>query len=331
MFCRAIASMVGPSSVFYTSLQSLGSSSNQFPLDGLGTKNTVLLEENDTSTIVNSATIFKNLASEERVVINGKHKQQYPRQFHGLVVLALNAMPKVKDKSDSFKRRLFIRQFKKRISREEECTQIKDEWLSKDPATLTYLTKIAVEAARDWYRSGDDFGKFTETAEDTSMIARFEQRNDDVSAFVFDTLRDGVDGVPIYIDGDGKTVSATRDDDMPYRDNMTPSDATGGPRLCALTFNYLWANFQAWQKDNGGTAGISLKKNNFREQLHECLPASWIPMLTPDDNGGKDPRVRIHKGTVALDVTKDGKARQVYGGLIRACILDRAEYGKAGE
>lgn len=172
--CVLLRNLCGPGT--YTSIP-LTNMGKDFMLESLVHARAIITDENRVGGFLDDCANFKSLVTGDPVQINRKNKSAITVKFRGLVVECMNDMPKVKDKSDSFGRRLLIVPFEKRF---EGCENkaIKHDYLNRRDVLEYVLHKVL----------NTDYYEFDEPRACQEMLGEFKVDNDPVRQFLEEIL-----------------------------------------------------------------------------------------------------------------------------------------------
>lgn len=123
--CVLIRSLCGEGS--YASV-SISAMSKDFELESLIGATANIVDENDVGMFIDKAANLKSIITGDTFQINRKFRVPVTISFKGLCVFCMNELPRVKDKSESFMRRLLIVPFMKCFTGEEN-KDIKNKYL----------------------------------------------------------------------------------------------------------------------------------------------------------------------------------------------------------
>lgn len=90
-----------------------------------------IADENDVDKYIDSVKDYKASITGDDVIINRKHKDPVRIQFRGLNIQMMNGLPKTKDKTGSFYRRLIIVPFIKSFTNNGEKGYIKTDYIAR--------------------------------------------------------------------------------------------------------------------------------------------------------------------------------------------------------
>lgn len=100
-------------------------------------------DENSVDQYIDSVRDFKASITGDDIIINGKFEKPYPFQFHGTNIQMLNGLPKTRDKSESFYRRIILVPFLKSFQNNGERKEIKNDYINRTDV-LEYVLKRAL-------------------------------------------------------------------------------------------------------------------------------------------------------------------------------------------
>ena len=108
-----------------------------FGLTQLLNASAILGDENDTNAYIRSLSSLKKLITHDVAVVNIKHKPSVSFVFHGMIIEAINELPRVADSTESFYRRQIYIPFEKNFIGNER-KYIKEDYL-KRKSVLEYV------------------------------------------------------------------------------------------------------------------------------------------------------------------------------------------------
>lgn len=153
-----------------------------FGLSQLLTKSCVLTDENSVGGYIDDAAVFKSIITGDPVQINRKYEKPLTFRYRGFMVQCVNEIPKVRDKSNSFKRRLLLVPFKKHFSSEEEKVEIKDDYIKREEVREWIVKKVLCNID-DYYAL--DRPEFVQKA-----VEEFSLDSNSIRAFLFEGLEE---------------------------------------------------------------------------------------------------------------------------------------------
>lgn len=107
-----------------------------------------IADENDVDKYIDSVKDYKASITGDDVIINRKHKDPVRMQFRGLNIQMMNGLPKTKDKTGSFYRRLIIVPFIKSFTNNGEKSYIKSDYIGRKEV-LEYVLYKALSLTFD--------------------------------------------------------------------------------------------------------------------------------------------------------------------------------------
>lgn len=110
-------------------------------LENLMRATAIICDENDVGSYLDKAKKFKSAVTGDPISINRKYRSTITFTFHGFIVECINELPKVKDQSGSFTRRLLIIPMTKCFTGEEK-PYIKDDYLNRTEVLEYVLYKV---------------------------------------------------------------------------------------------------------------------------------------------------------------------------------------------
>lgn len=132
-----------------------------------------IADENDVDQYIDSIRDYKASVTGDDIIINQKHKDPVTIQFKGLNIQMMNGLPKTKDKSGSFYRRLIIVPFIKSFTNNGEKSYIKDDYIHQNDV-LEYVLFKALSL---------EFDEFIEPDESTYLLEQYKEKNNPVLDF----------------------------------------------------------------------------------------------------------------------------------------------------
>lgn len=167
--CKLIRGLVGAENCASISVADF---SKEFMLTPLISASMVLTDENDVNQYIDKSANYKAAVTGDPILINRKFESPITISFSGLVVECMNGLPKTKDKSGSFYRRLLLVPFKKSFTGMER-KYIKADYLQRDEV-LKYALKRALEL---------QFDELSEPAATTEAFTEYKEFNNNVIQF----------------------------------------------------------------------------------------------------------------------------------------------------
>ena len=167
--CKLIRGLVGAENCASISVADF---SKEFMLSPLISASMVLTDENDVNLYIDRSANYKAAVTGDPILINRKFEQPVTISFSGLVVECMNGLPKTKDKSGSFYRRLLLVPFKKSFTGVER-KYIKADYLQRDEV-LKYALKKALEL---------NFDELSEPAATAEAFTEYKEFNNNIIQF----------------------------------------------------------------------------------------------------------------------------------------------------
>lgn len=130
-------------------------------------------DENDVDVYIDSIRDYKASITGDDININRKYEKPIRLQFRGTNIQMLNGLPKTKDKSDSFYRRLIMVPFLKSFTNNGERKYIKDIYI-KNKEVLEYVL---------WKVLNLEFDEFTIPQRSEALLAEYKEMNNPVMQF----------------------------------------------------------------------------------------------------------------------------------------------------
>lgn len=130
-------------------------------------------DENDVDVFIDSIKDYKASVTGDDININRKYEKPLRIQFLGTNIQMMNGLPKTKDKSDSFYRRLIIVPFLKSFTNNGERKYIKSDYIH-DEDVLRYVLHKALHM---------DFDEYITPASSAELIESYKEKNNPVLEF----------------------------------------------------------------------------------------------------------------------------------------------------
>lgn len=130
-------------------------------------------DENDVDEFIDSVKDYKASVTGDDILVNRKHKDPVRLQFRGLNIQMMNGLPKTRDKSGSFYRRLIIVPFIKSFTNNGEKSYIKSDYINrKDVLQYVLLKALHLE-----------FDTFIVPDASDALLNQYKERNNPVLDF----------------------------------------------------------------------------------------------------------------------------------------------------
>lgn len=136
--CHLMRNLLGNGT--HTSI-SLGDFSKEFTLEPLMHVSAIIVDENDVGAYSDKNANLKAVITGDVIQINRKFKAPIAFRYQGIMVQCVNEMPKVKDKSDSFLRRVLLVPFTKCFTGQER-KYIKNDYLNRKEVLEYVLYRV---------------------------------------------------------------------------------------------------------------------------------------------------------------------------------------------
>lgn len=130
-------------------------------------------DENDVDVYIDSIKDYKASVTGDDININRKYEKPLRIQFLGTNIQMMNGLPKTKDKSDSFYRRLILVPFLKSFTNNGERKYIKDLYIHKRPV-LEYVLYKALSV---------EFDEYIVPANSAALMEDYKEKNNPVLEF----------------------------------------------------------------------------------------------------------------------------------------------------
>lgn len=132
-----------------------------------------IADENDVDQYIDSVRDYKASVTGDDIIINQKHKKPITIQFKGLNIQMMNGLPKTKDKTGSFYRRLIIVPFIKTFTDNDEKKYIKNDYIHRQEV-LEYVLSKALSL---------EFDEFIVPSESSYLLEEYKEKNNPVLDF----------------------------------------------------------------------------------------------------------------------------------------------------
>lgn len=143
-------------------------------------------DENDVDVFIDSIKDYKASVTGDDININRKYEKPLRIQFLGTNIQMMNGLPKTKDKSDSFYRRLIIVPFLKSFTNNGERKYIKDVYIHQENV-LQYVLHKALNMDFDEYITPESSAKLLDSYKEKNNPV-LEYWNELKDEFVWDLL-----------------------------------------------------------------------------------------------------------------------------------------------
>lgn len=130
-------------------------------------------DENDVDVYIDSVRDYKASVTGDDININRKYEKPVRLQFKGTNIQMMNGLPKTKDKSDSFYRRLILVPFLQSFTNNGEKKYIKDIYIARQDVLEFVL----------WKALHMKFNEFTIPAKSETLLYDYKEMNNPVMQF----------------------------------------------------------------------------------------------------------------------------------------------------
>lgn len=130
-------------------------------------------DENDVDVYIDSIRDYKASVTGDDININRKYEKPVTFQFHGTNIQMMNGLPKTKDKSDSFYRRIILVPFIKSFTNNGERSYIKQQYVKRRDV-LEYVLHKALHM---------HFDEFIMPTRSQALLAEYKTSNNPVIQF----------------------------------------------------------------------------------------------------------------------------------------------------
>lgn len=156
------------------SLANLGSRFGAAPLLGASVPSAILTDENPVGSFVDAGDTVKALITGDEISVERKGRDAVSMRWRGFMVQCLNDLPRVRDRSPSFLRRLLFVPFDKTFTGVER-TYIKEDFLGRREV-LEYVLKLVLLDMDPYY-------ELPIPAASRAALAEFQTNNDPIVEF----------------------------------------------------------------------------------------------------------------------------------------------------
>lgn len=132
-----------------------------------------IADENDVDVYIDSVRDYKASVTGDDININRKYEKPVRLQFKGTNIQMMNGLPKTRDKSDSFYRRLILVPFLQSFTNNGEKKYIKDIYIARQDVLEFVL----------WKALHMKFNEFTIPAKSESLLYDYKEMNNPVMQF----------------------------------------------------------------------------------------------------------------------------------------------------
>ncbi len=167
--CELMRALCGPSTYASIPFSSFG---KNFMLEPLLHASAIIVDENDVGTYIDKAADLKAVITNDTIQINRKNKAPISYQFYGFMVQCLNELPKVKDRSESYLRRMLFIPMTKCFTGQER-KYIKNDYLHRTEV-LEYVMYRVLNM---------NYDTLSEPEACKTALAEYKEYNDPVRQF----------------------------------------------------------------------------------------------------------------------------------------------------
>lgn len=132
-----------------------------------------IADENNVDEYIDKVDDYKASITGDDITIDRKFQKPLTIQFRGTNIQMMNGLPRVKDKTDSFTRRLLIVPFLRCFTNNGEKSEIKQDYVGRKEV-LEYVLKTAIEL---------EFEDFIVPKSSKELLSKFEEDNNPVQQF----------------------------------------------------------------------------------------------------------------------------------------------------
>lgn len=139
-YCALLKNLLGPNAYATLNVKQM---EQDFRLATISNSYAIIADENPVGTYLDDSSNMKSMATGEAVTLNPKYSKPYKYTYRGLIVQCLNELPRVRDRTPSFIRRLNVVPFERSFLGHENKA-IKHHHL-KQPEVLEWFASVAME------------------------------------------------------------------------------------------------------------------------------------------------------------------------------------------
>ena len=172
--CELMRNLCGPGS--YASI-GLNAFSKDFLLEPLIHASAIINDENSVGEFFSDNANFKAVVTNDPIQLNRKFKKPITFEFHGFMVQCINKLPRMKDQTESFYRRILFVPFEKSFTRRAR-KYIKQDYV-KRKEVLEYVL---------WRVLNMNYYELSEPAACRALLYEYKGFNDPIREFVADIM-----------------------------------------------------------------------------------------------------------------------------------------------
>lgn len=165
-----LESIVGENNVAHLAIDDM---KHEFLKESLIGKVGNIAHENNVNDYIDNVRDFKALVTGDNIIVNRKYEKPIHLQFKGTNIQMFNGLPKTKDKSASFYRRLLLVPFTQSFTNNGQRTDIKNVFIHKTEVKEYVLMK-ALHL---------QFTEFIEPSQSKEALRQYKEENDPVIEF----------------------------------------------------------------------------------------------------------------------------------------------------
>lgn len=169
-FGELLENIVGNNNVSHLAVQDFN---HEFLKEQLIGKVGNIAHENDVDDYIDSVRDFKATITGDNIIINRKYEKPLSFQFKGTNIQMFNGLPKTRDKSESFYRRILLVPFLQSFTNNGERVDIKNTYIHQTDVH-EYVLRKALHL---------DFVEFTEPTISKQLLGRYREDNNPVIDF----------------------------------------------------------------------------------------------------------------------------------------------------
>lgn len=173
-YCALLNNLIGSHAAAHLNINDM---SKEYHLGQILHATAIIADENPVGTYVDSSDALKCIVTQDPVLINVKYQNPLSYVFHGMVVQCINELPKIRDRTGSFARRLLFVPFDQCFTGRENIA-IKRDYIARQDV-LEWFAKVAMDL---------DFDEIKEPESSRLLKEEYKEANDPVREFANEIL-----------------------------------------------------------------------------------------------------------------------------------------------
>lgn len=182
-FCKLLANLIGKEAVRVIDVAHFDT---EFALQGIMNAMLIMSTENGVNKFVDEVKNYKILVTKDMVNINVKFGAPYACVYQGMILECFNDLPRIRDKSGSFYRRLYIMDWTKCFTGKER-KYITSDYINRQAVLEYVLKKVLVDMP--------PLKRLPEPPEVREMCDTYIKSNDPIERFMDEMALPNEDGV----------------------------------------------------------------------------------------------------------------------------------------